>query len=181
MRPALLAVVFLGALAGCGPREGIGSSQSQHITHPATEQPAGSLDALFAEIVRTDWQTEGQWEGATPKPPPDFVAKVREQASFRRVDLDGDGNDERIICLNYSPGQKPGNQTFYIARKTENGWVMVGKIEGEPKTETGTPRSGMRPLDATWYDGSFEYTTTRYEFKDGSYVARASKRWRPEE
>jgi len=143
------------------------------------EPPAGSLDALFAEIVRTDWQTENQWEPRSPKPPLDFVARVREEADFRRVDLDGDGVDERIICLNFSPGQKPINQTFYVAQKSEHGWALVGKMEGEPQTTTETPRSGKQPLDATWYTGGFEYETTRYEFKDGHYVAGAPRRWQP--
>jgi hypothetical protein len=183
MKVAPLIAVLLGLVVGCDRQQQTETAPAPAATSQPTEwqPPASSLDAVFAEIVRTDWQTEGQWEPRSPKPPLDFISKVRDESDFRRVDLDGDGVDERIICLNFSPGQKPINQTFWVAQKTENGWAIVGKIEGEPKTTPDTPRSGMQPLDATWYNGGFEYKTTRYEFKDGHYVAGVSKRWRPTE
>jgi hypothetical protein len=183
MKVFLLIAIILGSFVGCDRRRESTIAPAQKATSQATasEPPVGSLGALFAEIVRTDWQTAGQWEGRSLNPPPDFISKVREEAEFRRADLDDDGADERIICLNYSPGQKPMNQTFYVVQKTKDGWAMVGKLEGEPQATTDTPRSGMQPLDATRYNGGFEYTTTRYEFKDGRYVAGASKRWRPTE
>jgi hypothetical protein len=177
MRVALLSYMVFGVVFGCGRRETATTIAPPAGSQPAaSEVPFGSLDAIFAEIVRTDWQTEHQWEPPSPKPPPEFVSKVREDADFRRIDLDGDGADERIICLNYSPGQKPINQTFHVAQKTATGWMLVGTIQGEPQATTDRPHSGMQPIDATWYNGGFEYTTTRYEFQNGRYVAVASKR-----
>lgn len=103
---------------------------------------------------------------------------VRNEADFRRIDLNGDGMDERIICLNYAPGQKPINQIFWVAQKSEAGWAIVGKLEGEPQISE-TQIRGMQPLDTLFYNGGFEYARTRYEFKEGHYVAIGSKQWRP--
>src|SRR3954471_9750539 len=132
MRVVLLIAFLLGLFVGCDRQQPTVAGSSPVPASQPTEwrPPAGSLDAVFAEIVRTDWQTEHQWKPRSPKPPLDFISKVREEADFRRVDLDGDGTDERIICLNYSPGQKPINQTFWVAQKTENGWAIVGELEG---------------------------------------------------
>src|SRR5216110_3093720 len=108
MRPVLVTCIVLALSVGCERRQEARTAQTPATASQsmACEPPAGSLDALFTEIVRTDWQTEGQWEPRSLKPPLDFVTKVREEAEFRRVDLDGDGTDERIISLNHSPGQK---------------------------------------------------------------------------
>jgi hypothetical protein len=176
----LLIVFVLSFIPACDRHQEAAGNQPPSATQSTPEKPrSGTLDAIFAEIVRTDWQTTGQWDRRSQKPPLDFIVKVREKAEFRHVDLDRDGIDEQIICLNYSPGQKPINQTFYVIRKVDNGWGVVGHVEGEPVMTSDPPTSGMQPLDATWYNGGFEYTTTRYEFVDGRYVARKSKRWRP--
>ena len=77
-------------------------------THLPAELGFGSGVTCWRRL--DEWQTAGVW-GRSPKPPLDFIAKVRDEADFRRVELDGSYPEERIICLNYSPGQKPINQT----------------------------------------------------------------------
>src|SRR4051812_4169429 len=106
MRVLVLICLLSGFVVGCNRRQDAATKVDPSSQPTTWEPPKGTLDAIFAEIVRTDWQTAGAW-GRSPKPPLDFIAKVRDEADFRRVELDGTYPEERIICLNYSPGQKP--------------------------------------------------------------------------
>ena len=145
-------------------------------SHPPAYAPTRgrSLDDLFANIVRTDWQTEYQW-GPSPNPSKEFLDQVWEGAEFRPLDLDGDGRSELILCLNFSPGQKPINQTFYILRRVSGGWILLAQFEGQPELASDASHfRGMKPIVTTCYDGGFQYSSTRYEFRDGRYLPVAT-------
>jgi hypothetical protein len=100
------------------------------------QRPVRSFDDLFSEIVRTDWQTQFQWDSSSPNPPPEFIAKVFEGIELRPLDVDGDGLDEFVLCLNYSPGQKPINQTFYILRNLGGGWQLIAEKASRNSRQT---------------------------------------------
>lgn len=153
---------------------------TESSTRPAARMPM-SMDDVLAQIIRTDWQTAGQWELMTDAPPKEFVENVREKARLQEVDLDGIGEPEVVLGLNWSPGQK-GNQTSYVLRRKDDGWCIIGELEGQPTVHHGAEEvSGMKVLNARWYNGGHAYTVTTYEFHDGRYEAASSEAWRPTE
>lgn len=163
MRCVCLALVMC---AGCASRENL----------------RGTVDELvpvMRQIVRDDWQTSGQWEGGGKMPPDGFARRIlSESCRFEEIDLNGDGQFEKIVDLNFSPGQR-GNRTFYVIQFVNGTWRSIGELGGG-FYDLLEPSHGYRQIRTSWYGGGFEYSLTTYAFDGRQYSTLESRVEKPE-
>lgn len=174
---AMLTVMFLIGLAGCGEKEEPVEQTAAKVQPPAVEpipadKPAPVVDqptdpvlaelkaATYFGIMEQDpvtlknglWEGEPAAEGGASRPRVQFLRDF-----YRLGDIDGDGQDEAAVALVASSGGTGEN--LYVA--------MLGKYEGKWKNlDTVLVGDRVRIRKAAFYQDHFFMDLLRHGPKD---------------